>query len=356
MYAVIMAGGGGTRLWPKSREKNPKQLHALVGEKPLVQAMTERMERIVGKHHVFVITGPDHAEMINSLMPSMSGRIFVDPYRRDTAPCIGLAAVYLSRLDPNAAMIVSPADHFIGSEERFAAAVKAAASLAEKGHVVTIGIKPTGPETGYGYIESGDLFATVNGYQVYKVRRFVEKPDIETAKRYLAAGNFYWNSGMFAWSIPTILSLFEKYLPDAYASLMRIRDALGTADEAEIIHREYKSIEPISVDFGIMEKLKDILVVPGDFEWSDIGSWSTVFDISPKDADGNVVAGLHIGLDTRNCLVLGPDNRLVATIGIKDMIVIHTEDAVLVCPRDRAQDVKKIVDKIKEAGLEQYLS
>lgn len=355
MFAVIMAGGGGTRLWPKSRETNPKQLHALVGEKPLVQAMTERMEKIVGKDRVFVITGPDHAEMIKERMPSMSSRIFVDPYRRDTAPCIGLAAVYLSRLDPNAVMMVSPADHFIGSEEKFAAVVKTATELAEKGHVVTIGIKPTAPETGYGYIESGDLFATVNGYDVYRVHRFVEKPDVETAKRYLAAGNFYWNSGMFAWSIPTILSLFEKHLPATYASLMRIRDALGTADEAEVIDREYKNIEPISVDFGIMEKLRDILVIPGDFEWSDIGCWSTVFDISPKDANGNAVTGLHIGIDTRNCLILSSENRLVATIGIEDMVVIDTEDAVLVCPRDRAQEVKKIVDKIKEAGLERYL-
>lgn len=355
MFAVIMAGGGGTRLWPKSRETNPKQLHALVGEKPLVHAMTERMERIVGKDRVFVITGPNHAELINELMPLMSSRIFVDPYRRDTAPCIGLAAVYLSRLDPNAVMMVSPADHFIGSEEKFAAVVKTAAELAEKGHVVTIGIKPTAPETGYGYIESGDLFATVNGYDVYRVQRFVEKPDVETAKTYLAAGNFYWNSGMFAWSIPTILSLFEKHLPATYASLMRIRDALGTPDEAEIVDREYKSIEPISVDFGIMEKLRDILVIPGDFEWSDIGCWSTVFDISPKDADGNAVSGLHIGIDTRNCLILSSENRLVATIGIEDMVVIDTEDAVLVCPRDRAQEVKKIVDKIREAGLERYL-
>jgi len=355
MFAVIMAGGGGTRLWPKSRETNPKQLHALVGEKPLVQAMTERMEKIVGKDQVFVITGPDHAEMIKKRMPFMSSRIFVDPYRRDTAPCIGLAAVYLSRLDPNAVMMVSPADHFIGSEEKFAAVVKIATELAEKGHVVTIGIKPTAPETGYGYIESGDLFATINGYDVYRVHRFVEKPDVETAKRYLAAGNFYWNSGMFAWSIPTILSLFEKHLPATYASLMRIRDALGTADEAEIVDREYKSIEPISVDFGIMEKLRDILVIPGDFEWSDIGCWSTVFDISPKDANGNAVAGLHIGIDTRNCLILSSENRLVATVGIEDMVVIDTEDAVLVCPRDRAQEVKKIVDKIKEAGLQRYL-
>ena len=355
MFAVIMAGGGGTRLWPKSREKHPKQMHALGGDKPLVQAMADRLGSIAGKDRTFIISGPDHAQMIKELMPWMIDRILVDPYRRDTAPCIGLAAVYLSRLDPNAVMAVFPADHFIGLEEKFAAVVRTAVSLAEQGHVVTIGIKPTCPETGYGYIESGDLYTVVNNYQVYRVRRFVEKPDLETAEKYLAAGNFYWNSGMFAWSIPTILSLFQKYLPETYERLMRIREAIGTPQEVEVLDREYKAIEPISVDYGIMEKLSDILVIPGDFQWSDIGCWSTVFDISPKDENGNAVNGIHVGIDTKSCLILGTNNRLVATVGIEDLVIIDSEDALLVCRKSRAQEVKKIVDKIKDAGLVDYL-
>ena len=355
MFAVIMAGGGGTRLWPKSRESFPKQMHALAGVKPLVQEMAERLHRIVGDDNVYIITNSHHADVIGGVMPSMAEKILVDPFRRDTAACIGLAAVYLSRIDPEAVVGVFAADHYIGQEEKFAGVILAAEKLAAKGDVVTIGIKPTGPETGYGYIETADEYGEVDGRQVYHVRRFVEKPNLEKAKEYLAAGNYYWNSGMFVWSIPTIFRLFEEHLPDTYARLMRIKDALGTQEEAEIVDREYERMERISVDFGIMEKLSDILVIPGDFEWNDIGSWATVSDISIKDLDGNTVKASHIGIDTSNCLIIGAEGKVVATIGVQDLIVVDTDDALLICHKDRAQEVKKIVDKLKEVNLEDYL-
>jgi mannose-1-phosphate guanylyltransferase len=355
MYAVVMAGGGGTRLWPKSRENHPKQMHALTSVKPLVQEMTERLERIVGDDHVYIITNSHHKPGIAGVMPGMADRILVDPYRRDTAACIGLAAVYLSKVAPNAVMGVFASDHFISLEDRFAGVVNAAEKLAAEGHVVTIGIRPTGPETGYGYIESGDLFAKVDDHEAFRVKRFVEKPNLETAEVYLAAGNYFWNSGMFVWSIPTVLRLFEQHLPDTYARLMRISAAIGTPNEEEIIDSEYKQMQRISVDFGIMEKLDDLLVIPGDFEWNDIGSWATVSAITSKDLDGNAVNASHVGLDTHGCLIIGAEGKMVATIGVDDLIIVDTDDALLICRSDRAQDVKKIVDKLKEIELGKYL-
>jgi len=355
MFAVIMAGGGGTRLWPKSREHHPKQIHALVGAKPLVQEMTERLHRILGNERVYIITNAHHAQAIGNLMPSMAGKILVDPYRRDTAACIGLAAVYLSRLDPDAVMGVFAADHFIDAEERFGQIVLASKELAAAGHVVTIGIRPTGPETGYGYIEMGELFGIADGREVYAVRRFVEKPDIKRAEEYVAAGNYLWNSALVVWSIPTVLSSFKAHLPDTYARLMRIREALGTPREEQVVSDEYKDMQRISVDYGVMEKLDKILVIPGDFDWNDIGSWATVCDIISKDSDGNAIKGRHVGLDTRNCLIVGADRKIIATIGIEDLIVVDSEDALLVCRKDQAQEVKHIVDKLKNADLEDYL-
>jgi mannose-1-phosphate guanylyltransferase len=355
MFAVIMAGGGGTRLWPKSREHHPKQMHALISGKPLIEEMTDLLQSILGGDQVYIVTSPHHAEGMRKIMPFISGRIIVDPYRRDTAACIGLAAVYLSKIDPEAVMGVFASDHYIGSEDRFAQVVKAAEKLAAEGHVVTIGISPTGPATGYGYIQAGDLFGTVDALGVYRVRRFVEKPDRATAEQYCASGDYFWNSGMFAWSIPTVLRLFEKHLPDTYARLMRIRDAIGTPDEQSVINHEYRQMERISIDYGIMEKLDDILVIPGNFGWNDIGSWATVLEIASKDHANNAASGKHISIDTRNCLVMSTDNKIVATIGVEDLIIVDTDDALLVCHKDRAQDVKKVVEKLKEGNLDGYL-
>ena len=355
MFAVIMAGGGGTRLWPKSREHFPKQMHALAGAKPLVHESAERLERIVGPDGVYIITNAHQKAAIVNAMPSMADRVLVDPYRRDTAACIGLAAVYLSRIDPNGVIGIFAADHYIGMEDRFAEVIRVAEQLAAEGRVVTIGIPPTGPETGYGYIEADGLFGTVGGREVFKVVRFVEKPDRETAERYLAEGNYFWNSGMFVWSIPTIFRLFEKHLPDTYARLMRIRDALDSPGGEDVLLQEYEKMQRISVDYGIMEKLDDLLVVPGDFDWNDIGSWATVSEIAVKDERGNAVRAPHVGLDTDNCLIVGADQKVVATIGVEDLIIVDTDDALLICRKDRAQDVKKIVDILKELGHEGWL-
>ncbi|MHB0999348.1 MAG: mannose-1-phosphate guanylyltransferase [Armatimonadota bacterium] len=355
MFAVVMAGGGGTRLWPRSREQKPKQMHALVGDKPLVQETTDHLQHILGYENVYIVANQHHSVSILEAMPYMKGKIIIDPYRRDTAACIGLAAVYLSKIDPSAVMGVFPADPFIGSEKEFGEAIHAGIKLAEDGHVVTIGIRPTGPETGYGYIETDGEFAKIDDQDIYKVKRFVEKPTLERAIEYCEAGCYLWNSGMFIWSIPIVLSLFEKYLPDTYARLMIINDAIGTPQEAEIVDREYKEMQKISVDYGIMEKLDDILVIPGKFDWNDIGNWSAVRDIRGKDANGNVIEGKHITIDTTNCLILGAEEKIVAAIGVDDLVIVDTEEALLICHKDRVQDVKKIVDELREHNLEQYL-
>lgn len=355
MFAVIMAGGGGTRLWPKSREEKPKQMHALVDDKPLVQDTADHLQHILGIDNVYIVSNENLAGSILESMPYMKGRFIIDPYRRDTAACIGLAAVYLSRIDPDAVMGVFPADPFIGSEKEFGIAILAAEKLAARGHVVTIGIKPSGPETGYGYIETGNFFDAVDDQAVMRVKRFVEKPDLKKAKEYLAAGNFLWNSGMFIWSIKTVLSLYEKYLPEIYDRLMEIEKSIGTPQEKKIVDAEYKDMQRISVDYGIMEKLDDILVITGEFDWNDIGNWSAVRDIRKKDEDGNVIEGRHVTVDTKNCLILGVENKVVATIGIEDLIVVDTEEALLICHKDRVQDVKQIVDSLRERKMDQYL-
>jgi len=355
MYGVVMAGGGGTRLWPKSRENFPKQMHAFAGDKPLVQAMTDRLCDILGRDKVFIIANVHHAQMIREAEICSEDAIFIDPYRRDTAPCIGLAATYISRIDPEGVIGIFPSDHHIEGEAEFTQTVRAAKVLAGKGKVVTIGINPSGPETGYGYIQLMPDYEVVEGCRVHTAKRFVEKPDAETAARYVASGEYVWNSGMFVWSVPTILGLFKQFLPDMYERLMRIRDAVGTSSEQEVLHREYEAMQRISVDYGIMEKLNDIAVVRATFRWSDIGSWTAVSDIMPKDGDGNAVSAFHVGIDTRNSLVMGPEGKLIATIGIEDLVVVDTDDALLVCPKSRAQDVKKLVEEMKSRGMEDFL-
>jgi len=355
MFGVIMAGGGGTRLWPRSTEQKPKQMHALVGDKPLVQETADHLQHILGFENIYIVTNDNHARSILEEMPYMRDKFIIDPYRRDTAACIGLAAVYLSKIDPDAVMGVFPADPFIGSEKEFGMAVHAAEKLAAQGHVVTIGIRPTGPETGYGYIETDGIFGIVDNQTVMKVQCFVEKPNLEKAIEYVAEGNYLWNSGMFIWSIKTVLSLYEKHLPDTYERLMRISESIGTPQAKEIVDREYQQMQRISVDYGIMEKLDDILVIEGQFDWNDIGNWSAVRDIREKDENGNVIEGRHVTVDTKNCLILGVEEKIVATIGIEDLIVVDTEEALLICHKDRVQDVKKIVDSLREHNMDQYL-
>lgn len=355
MYALIMAGGGGTRLWPASRETRPKQLLGLLSERTMLQEACQRIEPLVPDEKIFVVTGESYTDEVRRQIPQVpADNVIGELEGHGTAPCIGLSALYLRRLDPEGVMAVLTADHYIEKADELRRALKAAAQVAEEGHLVTLGIQPNHPATGYGYIERGQQLAQVSGHDVYWVRKFTEKPDPAMAQAFVESGQYYWNSGMFIWKVSTILREFEKLMPQLYAKLMEIDAALGTAEERAVLERVWPQVENETIDYGIMERAEDVAVIPVDIGWSDVGSWATLLDLLPADGEGNVVVGQHMGLDTRDCLIHG-SRRLVATIGLEDMIIVDTEDALLVCPKKRAQEVRALVDRLKESGKEEYL-
>jgi len=278
----------------------------------------------------------------------------IEPSGHGTAPCIGLAALYLHRSDPGAVVAVLTADQFIEKTEAFRESLAAAGRLARRGCLVTLGIKPTFPSTGYGYILRGRALKDASGGEAYQVERFTEKPDLPTARKFLATGRYYWNSGMFIWQVADVMAEFERQMPELYQQLTEIDAAIGTAQETEVLERVWQDVESQTIDYGIMEGARNVAVIPVDIGWSDVGSWATLLDILPGDEDGNVVTGPHLGIDTRRTLVYSPQ-RLVATVGLEEMIVVDSGDALLVCPKNRAQDVKKIVDALKAQGQDIYL-
>ncbi len=356
MYAVIMAGGIGTRFWPRSREEHPKQLLRILGNRTLIQSTVDRLTSLIDLKDIFIVTTHKYQHMIHEQLPNISGKNFInEPKGRNTAPCIGLAALFIERMNPDAVMAVLPADHHIKNEKQFlqilAAAEKVAASV---DCLVTIGIQPTFPSTGYGYIQFNDLMQKIDKIPYYNVKTFAEKPDSNTAIRFLESGDFLWNSGMFIWKTKTILKEIEQSLPELYDGLMEIKKSLGTNKQDEVIHKVYCQIKSISIDYGVMEDATKVCVLKGDFGWSDVGSWDEVFKITQKGEHGIVSIGDHFSYQCQNCLIDVPD-KFVATVGVDDLIIVDTEDALLVCHRDRAQDVKELVENMKKKNLTQYL-
>jgi mannose-1-phosphate guanylyltransferase len=355
-YALIMAGGTGTRLWPRSRKDRPKQLLDIVSERTMLQETYERIRPLIPDEQIFVVTNDGYVDIVRQQLPALSeGYIIGEPEGHGTAPCIGLAALYLRRLDPSGVMAVLPADHLIRAGATFRRALQAAAQVAESGHLVTLGIQPTHPETGYGYIQRGDdLLQYAGEYDAYRVRRFTEKPDRETAEAFLANGGYYWNSGMFIWRVSAILREIERLMPELYAQLMEIDRALGTSQERAVLERVWAKVEDQTIDFGVMERAEDVAVIPVDIGWSDVGSWATLFQLLPSDENSNVVIGEHFGIETSDTLIYSP-RRLIATVGVKDLVIVDTDDALLVCPRERAQEVKALVDALKRDNKHKYL-
>lgn len=359
-FGVIMAGGGGTRFWPLSRKERPKQLLNLSGKAVMVNETVERVMASVGKGNVFIVTNESQAQLMRKETEDLvnSNQILAEPAARNTAACIGYAAMEIVKKYDDGIMVVLPADHFIQDTEEYTKVLDAAIAAAiDTDLLVTIGIKPTFPATGYGYIKAKadsqtPIEKTEKSYFV--VEEFVEKPDEETAKEYLAEGNFTWNSGVFVWKASTILKKFENLLPDVYECLVQIGDAMGTAMEQETIQEIYPKIPKISVDYGIMERSKDVITIAGDFGWNDIGSLDMLGVVKGEDADGNVLYGEQINVDTKDCILYGSD-KLIATIGVKDLIVVQEKDAILICDKSRAQDVKLVVDRLNEKGMNQYL-
>jgi len=370
-YALIMAGGRETQMWPLSRRDCPKQSLELVGERTMFEHAVDRIASLFQPEQIFIVTDAGQLASLAAQAPELPPENFIaEPEGRGTAPRIGMGAFHLRRQDPNAVMAVLTADHYIEKASELRRALGAAAQVAEEGCLVTLGIKPNRPATGYGYIERAEKLAqdfgetssssvetlsrAASGLDVYRVKKFTEKPDLATAQAFVESGRYYWNSGMFIWKVSTVLREFEKLMPRFYTQLMEIDAALGTAEEQAVLERVWPRVENETIDYGIMERAENVAVIPVDIGWSDVGSWATLFEFLPTDAEGNVVVGQHIGLDTRGCLIHG-SHRLVTTIGLEDMIVVDTEDALLVCPRERAQEVRDLVRKLKESGREEYL-
>jgi len=354
-YALIMAGGGGTRLWPLSRQARPKQALALVGERTMFEHAVDRIASVFQPEDVFIVTGSDQVESLLLQAPELPGDNFiVEPLGRGTAPAIGLGAIHLHKRDPQAVMAVLTADHFIRDVERFQQVLPAAEQAARRGHLVTLGIAPSFPATGFGYIKQGAQVATVEGFPVFRVERFTEKPSQETAFRMVESGRYSWNSGMFVWRVDRILAEFERQMPDLYAALAQIEAVLGTAAYHSTLKRIWPELTAETIDYGVMEGAEDVVVIPVDIGWSDIGNWSSMRDILPADEKGNVVVGDHLGLDTHDTVVFA-GRRLIATIGLRDIVIVDTDDALLVCPLEREQQVRDLVRRLRELGREEVL-
>ncbi len=347
LYATIMAGGVGTRLWPLSRKKRPKQALKLIGDRTMFQHAVDRLTPALPIENILVVTGKAHAEILKPQVPELPPENFIlEPEGRDSGPAVGLGAIHLQKRDPNAVMAMLTADHYIADVEGFRRALAAAEQVARSGQIVTLGIKPQFPSTGFGYIRQGDSLGQAKGLEVFQATQFTEKPDEATAVQFVESGQYSWNSGMFIWHVERVLAEFQRQRPAFYRQLMTIAEDLGTPDERPVLARVWPQVAKLSVDYAIMEGAEDVAVIPIDIGWSDVGSWAALLEIIAGDEAGNVVNGPHLGLDTTHSLVHG-DERLIVTIGLENMIVVDTEDALLVCPRDRAQDVKEVVQRLR---------
>jgi mannose-1-phosphate guanylyltransferase len=354
IYAVIMAGGVGSRFWPQSRERSPKQVLRIVGSGSLISNTIARIQPLVQSDKVLVVTNKLQKDIIHQQVPSVPlQNVLTEPLGRNTAPCIGLAAKWISRKDPNAIMIILPADHIIRNTEEFLLVLQRAVHVAQvSDSLVTIGIKPTHPETGYGYIQFEDS-SEKNPYAadgIYCVKTFAEKPNLETAEKFLKSGDFLWNSGMFIWKASVILREIEKHIPELGEQLTKLEQAFDTETYQAALEHVYGVIRSISIDYGVMEKASKVFVARGDFGWSDVGSWDEVVRLTPIDGDGNALRGTVIAKDShRNYIDAG--NKVVATIGIEDVIVVVTDDAVLICKKGKSQDVKEVVDYLRRKQI-----
>lgn len=354
MYCLIMAGGRGTRFWPRSRGASPKQLIDIISEKTMIQETVARISPLVPPEKIIIVTGRDHAEDLILQVPEIpADNIIIEPFGRNTAPCICLAALKVNAIDPDEDMIVLPADHFISDEEGFLASLRTASAAARQtDSLVTLGIKPTAPETGYGYIKCGEVAGVFDGQTFYRAEKFLEKPDLEKAKQFLSEGGFVWNSGMFIWKVSAALKAIETFLPDIFTRLGTVFK--GTSIDETRLKDAFTAIDSISIDYGVMEKASNVITLKGDFGWNDIGSWSAVYDIAPKDADGNACRGRVVSVDAKNTMVYSP-KKLVSIVGLDNVCVIESDDALLVCAMDRVQDVKKVVEKLEEQNMGEYL-
>lgn len=353
VYAVIMAGGIGSRFWPRSKEKTPKQLLKIFGDKTMIQDTVNRLYGIVEKENIYVITNKIQKDEIIAQLPQIpSENILEEPFGRNTAACIGLAATIIGKKTKDGVTIILPADHIIKDIESFHATINRAINFAFTSEgLVTIGIKPSRPETGYGYIQI-DERTIEDG--IYKVYTFAEKPNYATAVRFMESGDFFWNSGMFIWRVDVIIDEIRKLMPDLYEGLESIKAEIGTPKYESTLTNVYGLLKNISIDYGIMEKSQKVYLTKGEFSWSDVGSWEEVYQLSEKNVDGNTAIGNVYTEMTVDSYIYSPD-KFTAVIGVENLIIINTKDALLICRRDKTQEVKKVVDHLKINKLTQHL-
>jgi len=358
LHALIMAGGGGTRFWPRSRLKRPKQFLTLTGDRTLLQQACDRIESQVPAERTWIITGKMYQEETSRQVPHIPAEHIVgEPCGRDTAACIGLGAALIDRADPDAVMVVMAADHVIEPVQEFRRAIQAAEQMVPEhpGALLTIGIPPSFPATGYGYVHRGEEIGRRQGISIYRVQGFREKPNADLAEQLLATGEYFWNSGIFIWKTSTILKALRDNQPRLFAAVERIAGAWNTRDQEQVFQREYTGLERISIDYAVMEKAGEVLMVQAPFRWDDVGTWLALERLHPQDAEGNTVLAAHCGIKTKACILAAEDGTLIATVGVDNLLIIHEGDAILVADRRDEAGIKQLVELLKKKGLEKYL-
>lgn len=354
---IIMAGGIGERFWPRSRKKLPKQLLNLTNDKKsMIQLTVERIHALVEYEKIYIVTNQAFADSIRHKLPQIpDDNILVEPERKNTAPCIGFATVKVAKKDPDAITVILPSDHLIKDERKFINILKNCIEMAKKNeNLITIGIRPTHAEKEYGYIKYDKKVDQIGVNTIYRVEKFIEKPSLEKAEEYILSGKYLWNSGIFIWKANVILKEYKKLMPNIYKGLMNIQSVLDTVREQKILAKEYNKFESISIDYGIMEHAEEIYTLSGDFGWDDLGSWTAFNRIKASDNEGNIIDGNIVGVNTRECILQGK-NKLIATIGIENLIVIDTDDVTLICSKNYCKDIKKLLNKIREFNMGKYL-
>jgi len=354
---VIMAGGRGERFWPKSRAAKPKQFTDITGTGNMLFLTYKRVVRLAAPENIFVVTGKDYkAAVLESLSELPVENIIVEPEGRNTAPCIGLAAVVLEQRFPGAVMVVVPADHYIVGEDKFVNNLHTAIDLAlDTDGLVTIGVRPGRPETGYGYLQTGQKVSKPNNKPAFEVTRFVEKPNYDMAVKLLAEGNYLWNAGIFIWKTAVILKAFDTYLPEIYQGLMEIRGRLRDSDFAELLLTVYSRFPKVSIDYGIMEKAEPVYTIPGDFIWDDVGTWKALQRVIDADKNQNVLTGKVVALDTKNSIIDAGGQRLVAVIGAEDLVIVDTDDITFVCDKNKLDLVRELLEELRSLNMLEYL-
>jgi len=356
-YALIMAGGSGTRLWPLSRKARPKQVLPLVEDKSMFQIAVERLEPLLPPERVIVVASEALSEPLRAAAPQIPPENYViEPSARNSGPAVGLGTIHIRHRDPDAVIAVLASDHHIAEKARFRAVLEAAAVLARRGHIVTLGISASFPSTGFGYIRRGKPLAEVNGFQAYIAEQFTEKPDIETAISFVTSGDYSWNSGMFIWTAERVMQEFKRQQPAMYDALEAIAASIGTDAYQHTLEQQWPNMTRQSIDYAVMEGARDVAVIPVDIGWSDVGSWASLYEVLTGDLEGNIMRGEsdnNLRIDTRNTLVIS--NRMTVTIGVDNLIIVDTDDALLVCHRDRSQDVREVVERLRAAGYDAYL-